>query len=234
MLAPNAIKAFRGRKPIMTILAITAVLLSLLLLLVLYRNLPNKKVFYAFCLTLALCISAVTYSLLGQQSAQKPMDESTVRHITAQQQIFDGWYTDYKKYLDNLDYNWQQYQMILRDYHNDNISLNTAYTRLTQLEDQAQRVRDELNKLAPPISLDDGNYDLTTSVLQKTQAYAEAQLKAIKASRAIADPAAKAPDAHDQRSRLLEEAMLRNAPDGLFTAQEISSLRENLTIIETF
>lgn len=218
----------------MTILAITAVLLSLLLLLVLYRNLPNKKVFYAFCLTLVLCISAVTYSLLGQQSGQKPMDESTVRHITAQQQIFDGWYTDYKKNLDNLDYNWQQYQMILRDYHNDNISLNTTYTRLTQLENQAQRVRDDLNKLAPPISLDDGNYDLTTSVLQKTQDYAEAQLKAIKASRAIADPAAKAPDDHDQRSRLLEEAMLRNAPDGLFTAQEISNLRENLTIVEIF
>ena len=124
--------------------------------------------------------------------------------------------------------------MILRDYHNDNISLNTTYTRLTQLENQAQRVRDELNKLDPPISLDDGNYDLTTAVLQKTQDYAEAQLKAIKASRAIADPAAKAPDDHDQRSRLLEEAMLRNAPDGLFTAKEISNLRENLTIVETF
>lgn len=218
----------------MTIIAIAAVLVSLLVLLVLYRNLPNKKVFYGFCCTLALCVAAVTYSILAQQSSQKPMDEATVRHITAQQQIFDGWYTDYKKCLDNLDYNWQQYQMILSDYHNDNISLTTAYTRLTQLENQSQRVRDELQKLAPPISLDDGNYDLTTAVLQKTQAYAEAQLKAIKASRGIADPAAKAPDNHQQRSRLLQEAMLRNAPDGLFTAQEISSLRENLTITEIF
>ena len=156
----------------MAIVFIAAVLTCLLLLLVLYRNLPNKKVFYGFCLTLALSIFAIARSVLLSPAGDAPADESAIRHITAQQQIFDGWYTDYKKQLDVLDYNWAQCQAIVSDYHNDNISINTVYTRLTLLEHQAQQADESLQKLPPPISLDDTNYDLTTLLLHKTESSA--------------------------------------------------------------
>ena len=54
----------------MAIIFIAAVLICLLLLLVLYRNLPNKKVFYGFCLVLTLTIGAIGQSLLFQPKAE--------------------------------------------------------------------------------------------------------------------------------------------------------------------
>ena len=80
----------------MAIVFIAAVLICLLLLLVLYRNLPNKKVFYGFCLVLALTIGAIGQALLFQPKAEPP-SEIALRRIAAQQQIFDDWYTSYKK-----------------------------------------------------------------------------------------------------------------------------------------
>ena len=216
----------------MAIVFIAAVLTCLLLLLVLYRNLPNKKVFYGFCLTLTLTIFAIARSILLAPAGEQPADESAIRHITAQQQIFDGWYTDYKKQLDVLDYNWAQCQAIVSDYHNDNISINTVYTRLTLLEHQAQQADESLQKLPPPISLDDTNYDLTTLLLHKTQSYANAQLETIRALRTAADPANIKAETHEEQSRQLRETMLRKAPDCLFTAPETSSLRSRLTLPE--
>lgn len=215
----------------MAIVFIAAVLICLLLLLVLYRNLPNKKVFYGFCLVLALTIGAIGQSLLFQPKAEPP-SEIALRRIAAQQQIFDDWYTSYKKQLDSLDYNWAQGQKIVNDYHNDNISLNTAYTRLNLLEHQAQVTNQELSKLVPPISLDDTNYDLAASILNKTIAYSEKQLAAITALKANANPANLSTDNHEEESRILWETMLRNGPDALFTAAETNSLRQNLTIPE--
>ena len=115
---------------------------------------------------------------------------------------------------------------------NDNISLNTAYTRLNLLEHQAQVTNQELSKLAPPISLDDTNYDLAASILNKTIAYSEKQLTAITALKANANPANLSTDNHQEESRILQETMLRNGPDALFTAAETNSLRQNLTIPE--
>lgn len=215
----------------MAIVFIAAVLICLLLLLVLYRNLPNKKVFYGFCLALALTIGAIGQSLLVQ-SRTEPPSEIALRRIAAQQQIFDDWYTSYKKQLDILDYNWSQAQKIVSDYRNDNISLNTAYTRLNLLEHQAQVANQELGKLSPPISLDDTNYDLAASILNKTIAYSEKHLSAITALKANANPANLNTDSHEAESRILQETMLRNGPDALFTADEINSLRQNLTIPE--
>ena len=215
----------------MAIVFIAAVLICLLLLLVLYRNLPNKKVFYGFWLVLALTIGAIGQALLFQHKAEPP-SEIALRRIAAQQQIFDDWYTSYKKQLDTLDYNWAQGQKIVNDYHNDNISLNTAYTRLNLLEHQAQVTNQELSKLAPPISLDDTNYDLAASILNKTIAYSEKQLTAITALKANANPANLSTDNHQEESRILQETMLRNGPDALFTAAETNSLRQNLTIPE--
>lgn len=215
----------------MAIVFIAAVLICLLLLLVLYRNLPNKKIFYGFCLVLALTIGAIAQSLIFHSDAEPP-SEIALRRIAVQQQIFDDWYTSYKKQIDNLDYNWSQCQSIVNDYHNDNISLNTAYTRLNLLEHQAQVTQQELEKLSPPVSLDDANYDLAVSLLNKTLDYSTKQLSAIAALKADANPANLDTNDHEAESRILRETMLRNGPDALFTASETNQLRQNLTVPE--
>ena len=104
----------------MAIILIGFALLCILLLLVLYRNLPNKKVFYGFCGTLSIALGISYYSFHVPQSQPVHLDEAAISHITSQQQIFAGWYTEYKKHLDVIDYTWQQYQQLLKDYHNDN------------------------------------------------------------------------------------------------------------------
>lgn len=216
----------------MVIIIIATVLICLLLLMVLYRNLPNKKIFYIFCLCLTVTSGAIAQSFIFPQTQQEPLDPAAIQRITAQQQIFDGWYTEYKKQLDLLDYNWAQCQMIVSDYHNDNISLNSAYTRLNILEHQAEAVKSSLAQLPPPSNLDDTNYDLSASLLAKTQAYAASQLQAIQAVRTAADPAAVKTDSHEEQSRFMRETLIRNAPDALFTASETDTLRQQLTVPE--
>lgn len=215
----------------MTIVFITAGLITALTLLVLYRNLPNKKIFYAFCGTLLLAIGFVSHSVLTMQT-EETTDEATIRHITAQQQIFAGWYADYQKQLDTINYNWNQCQGIVNDYAMDNISIRTAYTRLNILEHQAQNLSNDLQKFTPPISLDDGNYELSLSLLSKTQAYADAQLQTIQALRQVTDPATLHTDDHEIMSRLVQETLLRHRPAALFTAAETTALRTRLTLPE--
>ena len=216
----------------MTILIIGTTMVSVLVLLVLYRNIPNKKIFCAFCSTLALAIGLCVFSLLTHEDSDAKATESALRHITSQQQIFDGWYTDYKKSLDQLDYNWQQFNSIVADFHDNNISSYTLYTRLSKLEYDANKANQTLDKLVPPISLDDGNYDLTTVLRQKTLDYAQAQYITILACKNLTEPGNFNAMTQEQQVRILEETIIRNAPDALFTATETMNLRENLTLPE--
>jgi hypothetical protein len=86
--------------------------------------------------------------------------------------------------------------------------------------------------MTPPISHDDANYDLTSSILKKTKAYSDGQLKTIRATKMMADPEKMPTENHDVQMGYLKDAMLVNSPDMLFTAGEINSLRKNLTIPE--
>ena len=216
----------------MAIILIGFALLCILLLLVLYRNLPNKKVFYGFCGTLSIALGISYYSFHVPQSQPVHLDEAAISHITSQQQIFAGWYTEYKKHLDVIDYTWQQYQQLLKDYHNDNISLNTLNMRLGQLEQDALKEKATLDKLPSPNGLDDNNYGLAVTILQKTQEYASQQVITIKATKAASSPENNPKLSHEERSRSLQKIMLQNAPDALFTANETNMLRSNLTIPE--
>ena len=129
-----------------------------------------------------------------------------------------------------MDHNWQQYHRILSDFKADNISIQTIYLRLTQLENEAAKTKNSLRQLNPPISLSDNNYDLLIEVMKKTRKYATEQHRTISLTRAAADPAGPLPEKQEDQSRLLEEVMIRESPSGLFTAAEISSIRDNLSL----
>lgn len=204
--------------------------LLLLLLFLLYRHLPNRRVFLIFCLTL---LAAISFAIFAYEIKPQPPAEISVEEKNAlllQQQIFADWYTEYKKGIDQMDHNWQQYHRILSDFKADNISIQTTYLRLTQLEIEASKTKNSLRQLNPPKSLNDNTYDLLIEVMKKTRKYATEQHRTISLTRAASDPAGPLPGKQEEQSRLLEEVMIRESPSGLFTAAEISSIRDSLSL----
>ena len=160
------------------------------------------------------------------------LTEEEKYELQLQQKIFMDWYASYQKKIDQLDRNWQWYHAIAEDCQSENIDIQTAYVRLKQLEEDSRLLRDQIHELAPPETLHDPCYDLLAEVLKKTEAYADAQLRTIILSRAVTDPVHLQSDDPTDHRRNLQEVMLRESPVGLFTADEISQIRQQLTIPE--
>ncbi len=207
------------------------VILAAMAAYLLYRHIPSRRFAIFFCLALLTAAGLFCFSYQAKPAAPMTSPEERAE-IQQQQQIFADWYTDYKKNIDQLDYNWQLYHHILADFKADNISIQTTYVRLTQLEGDAGQLRDFLEQLEPPSALNDINYGLTATVIQKTRSYTNEQYKTIHATKNAADPSKLLSNRQDEQSRRLEEIMIMESPAGLFTASEISSLKDNLTVPE--
>ena len=214
----------------MTALKYALIPLILGLLYFLRRYFPKRRAFYLFCLTVAAAGIFTGMIVSSQNTGTPAMDDSEKYALLQQQQIFSSWYTDYKKDIDQLDHNWQQYHRILADFKADNISIQTTWLRLQQLEKTSAQVSGAITRLTPPPSLEGENYDLVLAIIQKTQAYAAAQQQTISRTRAAADPSQQISEVQEEQSRRLEETMILESPVGLFTAGEVASLRDNLTI----
>ena len=160
------------------------------------------------------------------------MTEEERYELQQQQQIFADWYVGYQRDIDELDRNWQWYHHIIEDFKEDNISIQTAYVRLSQLDQDSQKIRERIEHNAPPIALNDGCYDLLIEVMKKTTDYADAQYRTIVLTKAAADPARLRTNDQAEQSRLLQAIMIRESPVGLYTAKEIAAIREYLNIKE--
>lgn len=202
--------------------------LIFLSLVLLYRWLPNRKIWAIFSLTLLFAGAAAFWSFPPPPPPK--MTEEERSEIHQQQEIFTAWYDEHKKNITQLDYNWQQYHNILESFKEGAIDIQTAYVRLTQLAEDAKHTRDAVEAHIPPLALIGINYDLCAAVRQKTLAYADAQQQAISRTRNAADPAQLLTRDPAEQSRILEDTMIRESPPGLFLADEISTLRDNLTI----
>ena len=206
--------------------------IALLLLGLLYRYLPNKKIFTCFCLCL-VAAGVIVYHFWSIPSTEPIVMTDEERYEQQQQQqIFANWYAGYQKDIDELDRNWQWYHHIIEDFKEDNISIQTTYVRLAQLDQDSQQVRDRIAHNAPPIALNDGCYDLLIEVMKKTNAYVDAQYRTIVLTKAAADPARLRTNDQAEQSRLLQTVMIRESPVGLYTAKEIDAIREYLSIKE--
>ena len=202
--------------------------LVFLALLLLYRWLPNRKIWALFSLTLLFAGAAAFWSFPPPAAPKMTAEERA--EIQQQQEIFTLWYDEHKKNITQLDYNWQQYHNIIESFKEGAIDIQTAYVRLTQLTEDARRTQGAVDAHIPPLALSGINYDLCAAVRQKTLAYAEAQQQAISRTRNAADPAQLLSADPVEQSRILEDTMIRESPPGLFLAEEISALRDNLTI----
>ena len=213
---------------ILSIWIVTAVILLGLL----YRYLPSRKIFFCFVLTLAVSGSIVYFFWPEKEPAPAVMTEEEFNDRIEQQRIFSAWYAGYQKDIAELDRNWQWYHAILESFKEDHISIQTAYVRLRQLDQDSQKLRERIGRNAPPVTLHDGCYDLLVEVMKKTGDYADAQCRTIALTKAAADPANIRSDDQAEQSRMLQSIMIRESPAGLYTAKEISAIRDYLDVSE--
>ena len=96
--------------------------------------------------------------------------------------------------------------------------------RLKELENDSADAQLKIQKLSPPPGLDANNSDLVDMVIVRTQRYVEAQTRTITLSAQAATPPV---EIEILRTRL-RDIMIRESPEGLFTAQEISAIRAAL------
>ncbi len=206
-------------------------LLCLALLALLYHYIPNRKIFGCFCLTLLL-VAGIAYFANQRQSNQPVMSEARKYELQQQQKIFTDWYAEYQKNVDEMDHNWQWYHNILENFKEQNIDIQTAYVRLKQLEEDSRLLRDRVYGLTPPQELGDECYDLCIALNQKAAGYIDAQCRTITLSRAASDPVHILTDDPAEQSRALQQIMIRESPEELFIADEISGIRNQLAIPE--
>ncbi len=211
----------------MLILLLSA--LCIILLILLYRYMPNHKIFYCFSLTLVLAAS-IAYFANQPREETAVLTEEQKYELQIQQKIFMDWYAGYQKVLTQLDRHWQWYHAIVEDYQAGQIDTQTVYVRLKQLEEDSHLLCDEIHSMAPPQAMHDPCYDLLIIVMDKTTAYADAQLRTIILSRAVTDPDHLQTDDTEAQLRSLEDVMVRESPAGLFPENEISQIRNYLTI----
>ena len=203
---------------------------ALVLLFILYRKTRSRKAFYGFALTIALAGAIAYFAWPAAQSPQEGITDEQRYAIMQEQQVFAAWYEGYQKDLNELDRNWQWYHHILESFKEDNISLQTVYSLLKQLEQDSNQLRDRMAARKVPLELNDYTYDQTAQLLQKTNDYVSAQCRAISLTRAAADPALMPAAEQPQQSQLLQTVMIRESPVKLFIADEIGAIRHQLEL----
>lgn len=199
------------------------VLISVALIL-LYKFLPNKKIFPYFCVALAIVFSVSAF--IQNRHSQEILTRAQIEELQNRQKIFGDWYAEYQKNINRLDLNWQRYFSIVNELKTAEIYEYTMYEQLLDLEKESAEEKKSIDELKVPPELDELSVKLLESVIEKTKAYATAQAKTISLTRQVADPAiVKDIQAMNRR---INEINIRESPAGLFTASEISAIREIL------
>jgi len=182
-------------------------------------------------LLIAILVSAAALYFLRPE-AVGPISPEERNARLQQQQIVATWHKKYQHTIDTLDHTWKRYHLVISDFNEDLIDLDEAHERLLYLDRQSTATLDALTASEPPAGLDTTNFELVLAVLQKTRAYAKSQQQTIHLSATAADPERQLSEVQAEQSRILQEIMIREAPAGLFTANEISALRSNVTVPE--
>lgn len=197
-------------------------------LAMLYKFSPTRKGFMLIC-TLLLIVFSVSAFIHGQQTRREQITREQREELLERQKIFIDWYADYQKDIERLDRNWQLYHNILdrlATIDADSFNAEALWLRLKELEQESIDEQLKIHMLAAPPELDDENRRLVESVIKKTQRYVDAQTQTISMSTLAANPYA-AQDLETLRLKL-NDIMIRQSPEGLFTAQEISAIRAAL------
>lgn len=201
---------------------------AVLSLVVLYKILPTRKIFMVIC-TILLVVFSASALIHGRQFQQEQITRERREELLQRQKIFIEWYASYQKDIDRLDRNWQLYHNILEDLRTvdaENFNAEAFYLRLKELEQESIDEQLKIHMLTVPENIGHDNTQLVESIIKKTQRYVDAQTQVISMSAVAANPAN--PKELDALKLRLNDIMIRESPEGLFTAQEISAIRDAL------
>lgn len=194
-------------------------------LALLYKFLPTRKTFLIVCAFL-VAVFGVSF-FIRQQIRQEEISQVRLEELQMRQKIFGEWYAAYQKDIERLDRNWQLYHNIidgLKTMDEQSFNAEAVHTRLKDLEQESIDEQLKIYTLYAPPNLDEENRALVEAVIKKTQHYVDAQTRAISLSKTAANPPV---DLETLRLKL-HDIMIRESPEGLFTAQEISAIRSAL------
>lgn len=194
-------------------------------LALLYKFLPTRKTFLIVCAFL-VAVFGVSF-FIRQQIRQEEISQVRLEELQMRQKIFGEWYAAYQKDIERLDRNWQLYHNIidgLKTMDEQSFNAEAVHTRLKDLEQESIDEQLKIYTLYAPPNLDEENRALVEAVIKKTQHYVDAQTRTISLSKTAANPPV---DLETLRLKL-HDIMIRESPEGLFTAQEISAIRSAL------
>lgn len=193
-------------------------------LILLYKFLPNKKIFPYFCVALLLVFGVSAF--LQNRNTTEKLTRAQIEELQFRQKIFGDWYADYQKNINRLDLNWQRYFSIVNELKTAEVYEYKTYEQLIDLEQASLDEKKIIDELKVPPELDEISKKLLDSIIKKTKAYAAAQAKTISLTRQTANPAIVTNI--DEMNKKINEINIRESPTGLFTASEISAIREIL------
>jgi len=192
----------------------------------LYKFSPTPKTFIIICTLLVFVFGASAF-IRVQQLEQEQITRAQLEELQEQQKIFGEWYAAYQKHIDRLDRNWQSFHNIvdgLNSVDAQNFNAEATHARLNDLEQETLDEQIKIYMLITPQGLGNENRALVEAVIQKTQRYVDAQMRTI----SLSEDAAVPPVDLETLKLRLHDIMIRESPEGLFTAQEISAIRAAL------
>lgn len=194
-------------------------------LALLYKFAPSRKIFIIICAVLLVVFA--TSIFISEHNRQEKLSRAQIEKLLERQKIFGNWYAAYQKDIDRLDRNWQSYHNIidgLKSVDAQNFNAEAFHMRLLNLELDSIEEQLKIHMLAAPSGLDEESRELVELVIRKTQKYVDAQTKTISLSEKASIP----PVELESLKARLQDIMIRESPEGLFTAQEISAIRSAL------
>lgn len=189
----------------------------------------GRKSLFPFFFLFLLIISAYVF-LEAEKEPPIVTSPGEKRQLLLDQTLFIDWYTAYKKDIDRIDANWQQYHKTLKMFNNDEISIETVQSRLAELQQKTKEMKDKYEQMKPPEKLSQTNADLTCAIIDKTGNFTVQQDSVlIQTLRAIHDRDFKRIPHGEQVTRL-EKIMILENPINLDIATEVLQIRDNLTL----
>ena len=205
--------------------------LAAVILIALYKFFPRKKIFVYFCLLLVIIFSISAF-VNSRQVKEEKISQEQIFAIQTQQKIFSDWYAAYQKDIDKLDRNWQLFYDIVETLRTAEVYEQVTYEQLTELENEVVAEQIKIHNLEPPPELEDDCKIILSEVIHKTQIYSDAQAKTVSAVKTIANP--ETVKDLGEMNKKIKDITIREIPAGLFTAQEISAIRDKLVLPEEF
>lgn len=189
----------------------------------------SKRKRYLLCA--AVLAGLVSIRLFPADAPLPPEAAKAQRQaLYSAQAAFGPWYADCKKDIGKIDAFWKQYYRIFEAFENDEISVQTAHVRLSELQKQVGELRDNLARRKAPGALSGEVAAAAERLLQKMLDYIDRQYKIIRESAlATAPDALKQESRHAQQVERLRKMQVLYNPMTLDIAPEIQTFKNNLS-----